>query len=837
MLTARAFSRTFILTVPLSFCFSCTPNEGGPPLTETSARGLCLTSGPNACDATPRLDLSTTLFIGQPFPTTMDPGEKLPVSAVMQNTGPVAWSTTGSNHIIRFQASSAATIGGANHIDIPATPVSQSTVPVGATRAFVFPDGILAPDTPGTYDFIYGMRDGGTAANGPFGTLFSTQITVAARQRAFDCQVVSTNVPPRLGTGRGFGAQFTVRNTGTATWIAPPTPTSGLGMRLCQNDDGVFSGPNCVNVTTNVPPNGTYTFNWTITPPPLSPGNTEETWTLVREMKDQRVGGIQFFRDFPLDACIVQDVIDQLCGDNLPGDDPTEECDDGNTLNGDGCDDRCRIENPRIVDLSVTGGDRTIMGRTLNKALGNVVYGNVVGDNLIDVCVGDTDHVGVPNTTPVRSRNVAGRVTCYDGAGFFAGADVVVPTGSALEVIGANVGDHVGGSSSGRIVIGDVTTDGRPDLLVSAPFADGPGETRTDCGEVYIIPNTMGLGGTLDLAAPPANVTTIYGPAAGDNLRILAFGDMDGDGARDLIIGAALNDVVGTDAGAIYIVQGGAALQNGGTIDLATTAPYATFLATAPGDTLGFVATVGDVIGTTFRDLVFSSAVSDFSGRNGTGITYVFAGPIAAGTYDVTTQFDLRITGANDAERYGQSMTIGNVKGADTRQDLVLGVPGALDAGGVRVGRVDVWTGPITIPANRTIDTAVTTANTQIWGVDDDDRWGSSVAVGHWNNDHRVDIAISGSAADGPGNTRDGCGEMVLVLGHENLQSQLFLSAATPLHVYGQQARDLLGAHVLNLAFGADLDANDSSQRFDLCVGDYRGGALREGRVDCFQAP
>lgn len=37
----------------------------------------------------------------------------------------------------------------------------------------------------------------------------------------------------------------------------------------------------------------------------------------------------------------------QLCGDNIPGNDPNEQCDDGNTINGDGCSATCLIEDPR----------------------------------------------------------------------------------------------------------------------------------------------------------------------------------------------------------------------------------------------------------------------------------------------------------------------------------------------------------------------------------------------------------------------------------------------------------------------------------------------------------
>lgn len=808
-MNSRSLSRLLIL--PLSTAFACAQEQAIE--TGTTTAGACPAG---ACGATPRLDLSRVNFSGLPFPTTMDPGEKLPVRAVMQNTGPNPWTHGPTTNRIRlFSTHEPRSFWGEPYEDM------ATTVPVNGTEPFDLL--LVAPFTPGTYNFEYRMRD--STIPGGFGTNFQTTITVQEQQRAYECQLVSETAPDRIGVGRAALSTFTVRNIGTATWL----PTT---FRLCENDNHNFGAVNCVNVTSPVAPGATFTFSWNLLGP-ATPG----IYPLVREITDARVDGVGRFNDTPNLACIQLDIEATLCGDNVPFNDPTEECDDGNTLNGDGCSETCVIENPRIVDLSNTTADRAIFGRTANKALGNVVYGDVVlGDTLLDVCVGETDNVFIPNTTPQRSRNVAGRVSCYDGNNFFGGSDFVTPNGSAFNIIGATAGDHVGGSSSGRIVIGDVTNDGSPDLILSAPFADGPGETRTDAGEVYVISNTEVLTGTIDLANPaPAIVTTIYGAAAGDNLRILAFGDMDGDFFRDLIIGAAMNDSAGQDAGVIYVVSGATLL--GGTIDLASTMPLATILGPSPGEMTGFVAAVGQVAGSAFRDLVFSAPSMSFGGRAGTGVTWVLTGPLAGGIYDLTTQYDLRIVGGQVEQRSGSTIAIGNVRGPDTQPDLVLGHPGAINSAGVRVGRVDVFQGPIAIPPSRTIDLSVDSANTQIWGEDRDDRAGSSLALGHWNSDNRLDIAISASSADGPGNTRDGAGELILVLGHENMASQVFLSRPTPLRVYGANTRDLMGAHVLNVAFTGDLDANQSSRSHDVCVGSYHGFTVREGRVDCFSAP
>ena len=86
---------------------------------------------------------------------------------------------------------------------------------------------------------------------------------------------------------------------------------------------------------------------------------------------------------------------------------------------------------------------------------------------------------------------------------------------------------------------------------------------------------------------------------------LLATGDLNFDGYREIIIGAPGN-------GRIYVILGGPGLS--GTIDLSVTAPIRTY--SAPG--IGSVLTSGDVTGDNIYDVV--------AGAPSQNLTYIFAG-------------------------------------------------------------------------------------------------------------------------------------------------------------------------------------------------------------------
>ncbi len=80
-------------------------------------------------------------------------------------------------------------------------------------------------------------------------------------------------------------------------------------------------------------------------------------------------------------------VVYAICGDGNP--DPFEECDDGNTLNGDGCSATCKVEagfvacSKRIANMVGTSGNDIIVGTD-----GGDVIAGLGGDDMIFASAG-----------------------------------------------------------------------------------------------------------------------------------------------------------------------------------------------------------------------------------------------------------------------------------------------------------------------------------------------------------------------------------------------------------------------------------------------------------------
>lgn len=113
----------------------------------------------------------------------------------------------------------------------------------------------------------------------------------------------------------------------------------------------------------------------------------------------------------------------------------------------------------------------------------------------------------------------------------------------------------VAGSRFGSFVarVGDVNAGGAPDLLVGAPFDAGAGTER---GRAFVF-----FGGT---SADTVADVTFDGSADNDHFGTSGFsgGDVDGDGYRDLVIGAPDFDLSGpvTNAGRAFFYRGGPSL-------------------------------------------------------------------------------------------------------------------------------------------------------------------------------------------------------------------------------------------------------------------------------------
>ena len=147
------------------------------------------------------------------------------------------------------------------------------------------------------------------------------------------------------------------------------------------------------------------------------------------------------------------------------------------------------------IDLAVLGGS----GIRIDEAsedddVGDAVAGgggDLNGDGPADVLIGapGADHNG---------RVDSGAAYALPGSTAPADVDLSALPAGALAIDGATAGDLAGEPVAGA---GDVNGDGRPDLLIGAPFADN--NDLTDSGSAYVI---FGFG-TPELAYPAVNAT------------------------------------------------------------------------------------------------------------------------------------------------------------------------------------------------------------------------------------------------------------------------------------------------------------------------------------------
>ncbi len=196
------------------------------------------------------------------------------------------------------------------------------------------------------------------------------------------------------------------------------------------------------------------------------------------------------------------------------------------------------------------------------------------------------------------------------------------------------------------LAAGDINGDHIDDIVVGGRFADGPAG-RTDSGEAYIIFGAKSPPTSVDLAQEQQNVT-IIGANPGDNLGYsAAVADLNGDGVKDIILGAPFasppdqatrqRSVVG---GSVYLFFGRRDFPR--TIDLASAPAGVTISGTNADAFFGDFLAAGDVNADGAPDLIIGAP---FDSSPGTGVrgggAYVFFGrrqwprPLAATDGDV----------------------------------------------------------------------------------------------------------------------------------------------------------------------------------------------------------
>lgn len=318
------------------------------------------------------------------------------------------------------------------------------------------------------------------------------------------------------------------------------------------------------------------------------------------------------------------------------------------------------------------------------------------------------------------------------------------------------------GSYSGFIMrADDLDADGRSDLVVAAPLADGPQDGRPDAGAVYVVNGSdLAAGSAIALEETEG---VIYGAAAGDKLgEGIATGDVDGDGLPNLILVATFS--AGSDgspgAGETYVIPSPARLP----IDLAKGSASLRVLGADEGDQLGHSIGAADTDGDGAADIWLGAVSADGPGNalDLAGEAALVRGDQPAGTVIDVAQGDedALIYGPEETSRLGRSLTVGDLNG-DGLADLAISAPNQDE----RAGRVFI------IHAGSSYPSDASGADVTIGGLGAGDILGHesfgspALTTADIDGDGRLDLLLVAPQGDGPSDDRPDCGEAYVVWG------------------------------------------------------------------------
>ncbi len=297
-----------------------------------------------------------------------------------------------------------------------------------------------------------------------------------------------------------------------------------------------------------------------------------------------------------------------------------------------------------------------------------------------------------------------------------------------VRILGDDAFDHLGRAVS----YGDINGDGYMDIIIGAYEADPGG--RSEAGKTCVVFGSSNPPTTIDFDWVFPDIT-IYGIDQWDRSgSAVASGDINGDGYDDVLIGAP----GAGSSGAVYVIFGSSSPPS--EIDLNQESVNISIF----GGSSGRVVASGDINGDGYDDIIIGAYTASPEGRISAGKTYVIFGfsPPSHITIDLSIQqADITIYGDDAHENSGFAVASGDVNN-DNYDDIIIGAPAANPHGYWHQGTTYiVFSFSFPLPPY-VLDLNLWPADITIYGDDDEDRLGSTVASGDINNNGYNDIII-----------------------------------------------------------------------------------------------
>jgi len=471
---------------------------------------------------------------------------------------------------------------------------------------------------------------------------------------------------------------------------------------------------------------------------------------------------------------------------------------------------RDRGDFPGLIDATAAAdvvfyGGFNLLNTDSHFSGWDVASGDIDGDGFDDLAF------SAPNADgPFGDRNSTGAIYIYYGrprASWGSVYDTMGEVGPAadIEIYGADENDSIGGTDlaideanvSKSLALGDITGDGKAEILFGAVYADGPGNLRNSSGDVYIVfGNTREALTNLITVRPEdpgrhADVA-LYGRSDVDFFGFsLAVGDYDGDAVGDLGVGALYSDGPANNfrngCGDVWIYFGQPAAAWAASYDVGAGEFDRTIQGRAENGHAPFRLAAGDLDGDGKDDLVLSTPHNRIPVRPKAGEHQVLFGrdrgawPLAL---DLATGADVWFQGRDNTDAWGTvsvarweigcDVSLGDVDG-DGRDDLLVGAkfgdsinnsrPNAGEALLI-LGRPRADFEPV---YDLALDSSIIESN--LWGAEFGvtgdfyhyDAAGHAVLIADLTGDGTSDLILSAPFADGPSNSRPEAGETYVV--------------------------------------------------------------------------